>query len=132
MPHNRGMDWVRLPKRLAIYYRDSFDCVWCRNVFPIDTLGYGLTLDHLNSKKDNTSENLVTCCPHCNSSRKNLSLDEWYQYLAKKGYNVHHIKARIQRLIRKPINIQAGRYLASLRRPSYRKVYKHDNRISIK
>jgi len=117
------MDWIRLSKRLAIYHRDSFDCVWCRNVFPIDQLGYGLTLDHLYSKKDNTPKNLVTCCSHCNSAKKDLTLNEWYKYLARKGYNVEKIKARIQRLTKKPINIQAGRYLAALRRPSYRKDY---------
>jgi hypothetical protein len=121
MPHNKGMDWIRLDKRMAIYFRDSFDCVWCRSVFPIDTKGYGLTLDHLDPDKGNESSNLVTCCKFCNSSRKELSLKEWYTTLKKRGYNPRGIKKRISRLIKKPLNLFAGKWLASLRRPNYPK-----------
>jgi hypothetical protein len=122
VPHNKGMDWVRLPKRLAIYHRDSFDCVWCRGVFPLDPLGYGLTLDHVDPQEGHTPSNLVTCCASCNSSKKALTIDEWYRRLAEDGYNIRRLKERVRRLTRKSLNMHAGRWLASLRRPSYRKV----------
>jgi len=119
MPHNKGMDWIRLDKRMALYFRDSFDCVWCRCVFPIDTKGYGLTLDHLDSSKGHVSSNLVTSCGSCNSARKELSVDEWYARLKEDGRNIRRLKERIARLTRKPLNMHAGKWLASLRRPNY-------------
>lgn len=119
MPHNKGMDWLRLPKRMAIYYRDAFDCVWCRGVFPIDTRGYGLTLDHLDPSKGHEASNLVTCCNSCNSARKELTQAEWCKRLKERGYNVEGIRKRIRRLTRKSLNLYAGKWLASLRRPNY-------------
>ncbi len=119
MPHNKGMDWIRISKRMALYFRDSFDCVWCRGVFPIDPKGHGLTLDHLDGSKGHDASNLVTCCHTCNSSRQDLSLEEWYTRLAKEGYNVRGLKARVARLTRKPLNMWAGKWLAGLRRPKY-------------
>lgn len=120
MPHNKGMDWVRLPKRMAIYFRDGFDCVWCRGVFPIDTRGYGLTLDHLDGVS-NDPKNLVTCCGPCNSARKELTQQQWYERLGERGFHVRSVKNRVKRQIRKPINLHAGKWLASLRRPNYNK-----------
>lgn len=123
MPHNKGMDWIRLHKRLAIYHRDSFDCVWCCSVFPVDPLGYGLSLDHLGSTKDHSPANLVTCCRSCNSVRKDLPLSKWYKYLAAGGRDIRAIKQHIQYLTQKPINLEIGKWLAYARRPSYRRKY---------
>jgi len=120
MPHNKGMDWVRLPKRMSVYFRDSFDCVWCRGVFPLDHLGYGLTLDHVDPTQGHDAANLVTCCGPCNSAKKDLSPDEWYKRLAERGYNTRRIKERVARLTRKTLNLHAGAWLASLRRPNYK------------
>ena len=120
MPHNKGMDWVRLPKRMALYYRDSFDCVWCRGVFPLNHYGYGLSLDHLDPAKGHVSTNLVTCCISCNSARKDLSLDQWYKCLAEHGYSTRRLKERVKRLTQKRLNMFAGEWLASLRRPNYK------------
>jgi len=121
MPHNKGMDWIRLPKRMAVYHRDSFDCVWCKGVFPVDPLGYGLSLDHLDSTKGHNPANLVTCCRSCNSVKKDLTLREWYAYLASEGRNIKAIKRRIHYLTRKPINLEIGKWLAYARRPSFRR-----------
>ena len=70
VPDNRGlgMNWIRLDLRLAIYARDHFDCVWCRQVFPPDPHGYGLTLDHVDGPS-NAPDNLVTACNGCNAGR---------------------------------------------------------------
>ena len=124
------MDWVRLPKRMALYFRDSFDCVWCRGVFPINELGYGLTLDHVDPEQGNGPSNLVTCCLICNSAKKDLSLVEWYARLAERGFNPRRIKERIERLTRKSLNLEAGRWLASLRRPKYRTYYPESHKAA--
>ena len=108
------MNWIRLEKRLAIYHRDDFDCVWCRGVFPLCTLGYGLTLDHLEGASNDAS-NLVTACHWCNTSRNDMPLGAWLKHLRALGHR--GVKARIRTA--KPLDMQAGRYLASLRkRPS--------------
>lgn len=123
MPHNKGMDWVTLPRRMAIYHRDSFDCVWCRGVFPVNPLGYGLTLDHVDSTKGHNSANLVTCCRSCNSAKKDLTLREWYKFLEAEGYNIQEIRRRIRHLTQKNPNLEIGKLLAYARRPSYRQKY---------
>ena len=74
--HTQGMNWIRRSLRFAIYARDSFDCVWCRCVFPVTEDGRGLSLDHVDGPA-NTPDNLVTCCHACNSSRKGTSLADW-------------------------------------------------------
>jgi len=120
MPHNNGMDWIRLPLRFAIYYRDEFDCVWCRQVFPLDPLGYGLTLDHIDPEKGNDVSNLVTCCKTCNSIKQDMNLRQWYKYLVEQGHNLRHVQDRVRKTTKKDINLDVGKWLAAIRRPSYR------------
>ena len=60
-----GMNWLRKERRLAIYMRDGFACVYCG-------AGNELTLDHLIPYErggSHDSENLATCCKSCNASR---------------------------------------------------------------
>lgn len=71
--------WIRPVKRLAIYLRDGFTCLYCgtdlRNSTPQD-----VTLDHLITKSEggsNSESNLVTACKKCNSSRGAKSLVEF-------------------------------------------------------
>jgi 5-methylcytosine-specific restriction endonuclease McrA len=120
MPHCKNC-WIRLHKRMAIYYRDSFDCVYCRCIFPIDETGHGLTLDHLDSEGGNNASNLVTCCPSCNATRGKRSLAEWYTILESRGIPARTIRARIKRLTARPLNLYAGRMYARLRCPNYPK-----------
>lgn len=118
MPHNTGMDWIRLEKRLAIYSRDGFDCVWCRLVFPLSEHGYGLHLDHIHDGLDNTPTNLVTSCRPCNSSRKRLRLPEWLERLEKRhGTPQEEIALRVLLATGKPLDMGLGRALAKQRRP---------------
>jgi hypothetical protein len=63
--------WCRPEKRLAIYLRDGFTCLYCladlHGADPSD-----ITLDHLVCQSDggsNHESNLVTACRHCNCSR---------------------------------------------------------------
>lgn len=118
MPNNKGMDWIRLPKRMAIYLRDGFDCVWCRLVFPLREDGYGLTLDHVYIDGCNEHYNLVTCCLRCNSSRKRLPLDAWLRKVAERTGRTEEELAHAAFLtLGRPLNMAEGRRLAQLRRP---------------
>jgi len=116
VPHNngRGMNWIRLEKRLAIYHRDRFDCVWCRGIFPLNERGYGLTLDHLVPGRDHRPENLVTACNSCNVARGSATVEEWLLVLRRAGHR--RVRERIRTHI--PIDLQAGKYLMWLRRCS--------------
>ena len=72
--NKHGSKWIRPEKRMAIYIRDGFDCVYCRGVFP---LGTDLTLDHITPRSlggSTDASNLVTCCLSCNSSRQDAEL----------------------------------------------------------
>lgn len=68
-----GAKWIRRDKRLAIYIRDDFECVYCGTT-------HNLTLDHLKPRirgGDNTAKNLVTACKSCNSARGDRP---WWQF----------------------------------------------------
>ena len=74
-----GSKWIRPEKRLAIYLRDEFRCVYCgrdlHNAAPCE-----INLDHIKprSKGGNNEEtNLVTSCKSCNSSRGNKSITKF-------------------------------------------------------
>lgn len=102
------MNWIRLDLRLAIYARDHFDCVWCRQIFPVDPLGYGLTLDHVDGPS-NAPENLVTACNECNASRKDLPLAEWLR-----GRPEH--RRRLKAALARPYDRALGKRIAAARR----------------
>jgi 5-methylcytosine-specific restriction endonuclease McrA len=75
-PHQPTGQWIRAEKRLAIYLRDSFRCVYCcrdlHGAAPSD-----ITLDHVKAKADggsNEATNLVTACRTCNCSRQDKPL----------------------------------------------------------
>jgi len=60
-----GSKWITKARRLAIYSRDGFCCIYCES-------RANLTLDHLKPRSkggNHKSSNLITCCLSCNSSR---------------------------------------------------------------
>lgn len=69
--------WIIKSRRLAIYLRDGFACVYClRGVED----GITLTLDHITPWVyfgSNKSSNLVTCCRRCNSKRGDSHLKDF-------------------------------------------------------
>lgn len=75
-PHQPVGRWIRVEKRLAIYLRDSFRCVYCqRDLHGADPRD--VALDHVKAKVDggsNSETNLVTACRSCNCSRQDKSL----------------------------------------------------------
>lgn len=73
---NGGGKWIKPTRRLAIYLRDRFTCIYCladlHDADPRD-----LTLDHLvcgHRAGNHGSANLVTACRSCNSARRDLPL----------------------------------------------------------
>jgi len=73
---NGGGKWITPTRRLALYLRDRFICVYClRDLHDADPRD--VTLDHLvcgHFAGNHGSENLATCCRSCNSSRRDLPL----------------------------------------------------------
>jgi 5-methylcytosine-specific restriction endonuclease McrA len=78
--------WIRVEKRLAIYLRDSFACLYCcRDLHGADPRD--IHLDHLVCKEDggsNSETNLVTACRSCNCSRQSKPVSRFASPEAKK------------------------------------------------
>lgn len=65
-----GSKWIRPERRVRIYARDGYRCVWCRKHA---REGAALSIDHFLPVAlggSNETENLLTCCLKCNSSRQ--------------------------------------------------------------
>ncbi len=74
---NNGSKWCRPARRLAIYARDGFACVYC------EAKGGVLTLDHVQPTElggTHHETNLVTACFRCNSAKQAKSLRSWLAY----------------------------------------------------
>lgn len=73
---NGGSKWIRKERRLAIYLRDNFLCLYClRNLHGSDPRD--ITLDHIKPGHfagNHHESNLVTCCRSCNSRRQDTPL----------------------------------------------------------
>ena len=74
--HQASGQWIRTDKRLAIYLRDRFSCLYClRDMHDADPSD--ITLDHIVCQSDggsNDETNRVTCCRTCNCSRQDKPL----------------------------------------------------------
>jgi len=88
-----GMNWIRQAKRLALYMRDHFACLYCGA--GIEDEGTILTLDHVQHTGSNDASNLVTACFSCNSAKQHWSLNRWLRRLPKP----ERVKARIERAL---------------------------------
>ena len=77
--HQPTGQWIRADKRLAIYLRDRFTCLYCcRDLHDADPAD--ITLDHLRCKSDggdNSEVNLVTACRDCNCRRQDTPLSRF-------------------------------------------------------
>jgi len=69
---NNGSKWIRPERRLAIYLRDRFTCLYClRDLHDADPRD--ITLDHIKPGHfagNHHESNLCTACRSCNSSRQ--------------------------------------------------------------
>lgn len=94
--HQPKGQWCRAEKRLALYLRDGFKCLWCES----DLTGFkaeNITLDHLIPKSaggSNAPVNLVTACRSCNSARQDKG---WLEFGDAKA--VKRIRLTIMRAL---------------------------------
>ena len=98
--------WIRRTKRLAIYLRDGFCCMYCGQGAE---QGANLTLDHIKPVSKggtNDESNLLTCCMRCNQSRGRRSIRIFARDLAVyigHGINENTILKAIRRNVRLPL-----------------------------
>jgi len=74
-----GSKWIRAEKRLAIYLRDGFRCVYCGRELA-EAPAAECQLDHLQCRSrggSNEASNLVTSCRSCNASRQDAHFTAW-------------------------------------------------------
>ncbi len=98
--------WIRREKRLALYLRDEFTCLYCgrnlKTAAPAD-----ITLDHLLPRHfggTNDPTNLVTACRSCNCSRQDRP---WVDF-APGG-----ARERIEQRRQEPLNLTLAKALIS-------------------
>lgn len=74
-------NWIRRPKRLKIYARDEYRCIWCTRRVALAVNSSRLaTLDHVQPRSlggSNEPTNLVTSCKRCNDTRGNKHPKHW-------------------------------------------------------
>lgn len=71
---------VSKEKRLRIYQRDAWTCVYCGKGSSPEMAWKELHLDHKLPRTrggSNADENLATACVWCNTSKHNKTYDEW-------------------------------------------------------
>ena len=99
-----GSKWIRPERRLALYLRDRFTCLYCGRDLH-GALPCEITLDHLvprNAGGTNTNENLVMACRSCNSARQDR---DWQQYATGGAIE------RIEQQRRLPLNMRLAKAL---------------------
>ena len=113
----QGMNWIALPKRMAIYARDGHRCAFC-NVGG-GPHGFGLTVDHLTASHlggQNPTHNLITCCGTCNSSKQETTVSRFVNGpLNERGHDPEEVMRRVASLRRRAIDRAEGRRLAKAR-----------------
>jgi len=112
MSNAHGSKWIRPEKRLAIYARDGFACLYCGN-------DERLTLDHLLPRElggSNEVENLVTACLTCNSSKQHATMEQWLVTLSERGIDTKSIARKVKLHASRPIDMQLGKKLLQARK----------------
>lgn len=95
--YRHGMNWIRQEKRLALYMRDNFSCLYCGA--GIEQGEVTLSLDHVKHWAGNHESNLVTACMDCNMGKGWKSLNTFL----KRFRAPDKIRERVQRALAKPI-----------------------------
>ena len=112
MSNVHGSKWLRPEKRLAIYARDGFACLYCGSE-------ERLTLDHLLARElggTNDASNLVTACLTCNSSKQHATMREWFVILRRRGIDTKRMARNIRAHAAKPVDINLGKNLLAARK----------------
>jgi 5-methylcytosine-specific restriction endonuclease McrA len=115
MSNAHGSKWIRPEKRLAIYARDGFACVYCG----ANEGESPLTLDHVLAREmggTHNADNLVTCCFSCNSSKQDVPMRTWFATLRARGIDTSRLSIRIRTHLARPIDMNVGKQLRAARR----------------
>lgn len=116
MPHYTvcGMRWIRNEKRLAVYARDEFTCVYC----VASVVDAGAALDHVDPGGGNGEENLVTVCHACNGAKGPWPLSRWLRLRARAGElpeQLAELRRRVAQQTFLPIDRELGKLLEAKR-----------------
>jgi hypothetical protein len=117
MSNTSGSKWCRPEKRLAIYSRDAFRCVYCARTADED--GVVLSLDHVLPRElggSNASSNLVTACVRCNSRRQDTPLKAWILTLVDAGRDVESVTREVRSATRRKVDMAEGKRLLAVRK----------------
>lgn len=116
MSNVHGSKWIRPEKRLAIYARDGFACLYCGETADE---GAQLSLDHVQPRElggTHHETNLVACCIGCNSARSGMSLRAWFATLRDRGIDTTKLAAKIRRQTTKKLDTAVGKALLAARK----------------
>lgn len=94
--------------RYAVFLRDNFTCLYCgKPATGRDTL----TIDHVTpvaAGGNDDPSNLASCCPNCNSLKRDMSKAGYALYLRERGDDTRPMMRRLNRQAKKPIDLAAG------------------------
>lgn len=114
----QGAKWISRGGRLALYIRDGLACVYCGASIEE---GIVLTLDHLIPHcqgGSNASENLVTSCRKCNSSRGSRDWKTFVETVAaylNHGITAAQIIEHIETTVARPVDLAGAKALIAAR-----------------
>jgi hypothetical protein len=114
----QGSKWLTRERRLAIYLRDGLACAYCGATMEDGAL---LTLDHLTPHcqgGSNASENLMTACRRCNSSRADRTVEAFAETVAaylNHGITGSMIMEHIESCQNRPVDLKAAKALIAKR-----------------
>lgn len=103
-----GSKWITPLRRIAIYQRDDFKCVYCQRsvIKGVAQLDHVLAVE-LGGK--NETSNLVTACGRCNAAKGAKSVGKFIQWLQKNGQGDEDLAGRIITQTSKPIDTNAAK-----------------------
>jgi len=82
-PSKPRVRWITDQRRLRIYERDHWTCLWCGWQAPVGSRGL-LSLDHFIPRSrggDHSAFNLLTACRECNEERRSLGAIEYAELI---------------------------------------------------
>lgn len=122
MSNSNGRNWIQPRKRLAIYLRDGFACVYCGwyHGHGIEH-GVPLTLDHLvprsKMEQNNQADNLVTACKDCNDRKGDQDWQTYCRTVADEtGQDWLAVVMHIRHCLNRPLPLAEARRLIEGRR----------------
>lgn len=102
MPHDKSIYKTKWLRQLTIQQHDSLrlqDCYYC--LIPYSTIeGNGIYryngIDRLDSSKDYTIDNCVSCCKTCNLGKGNKTPQYWQEHIERMRayYSKNHKKIK--------------------------------------